>query len=137
MQSKANLTFLYITIDYAREAPIGALARSEDNTPASRSKRASVNEDMRYKQASVNEDMRYKRASVNEDMRYKQASVNEDMRYKRASVNEDMRYKRLSDSSMQADQLTKLTKEKGERGEITPLHRKISRGAPTTEELVN
>ena len=126
MQSKANLTFLYITIDYAREAPIGALARSEDNTPASRSKRASVNEDMRYKRASVNEDMRYKRASVNEDVRYK-----------RASVNEDMRYKRLSDSSMQADQLTKLTKEKGERGEITPLHRKISRGAPTTEELVN
>ena len=126
MQSKTNLTFLYITIEYAREAPIGALARSEDNTPASRSKRASVNEDMRYKRASVNEDVRYKRASVNEDIRYK-----------RASVNEDMRYKRLSDSSMQADQLTKLTKEKGERGEITPLHRKISRGAPTTEELVN
>ena len=102
-------------LDYAREAPIGALARSEDNTPAARSKRASVNEDMRYKRASVNEDMRFRRTSVNEDMRFRQ----------------------LSDSSMQADQLTKLTREKGEMGEITPIHRKISKGAPTTEELVS
>ena len=80
-------------LDYEREAPIGALARSADNTPVSRSKRA--------------------------------------------SVNEETRFKRLSDVSMQADQLTKLTKEKGEKGEITPLSRKISRGGnPTTEELV-
>ena len=81
-------------LDYEREAPIGALARSTDNTPVSRSKRA--------------------------------------------SVNEETRFKRLSDVSIQADQLTKLTKEKGEKGEITPLNRKISRGGnPTTEELVN
>lgn len=82
-------------IDYERETPIGALARSADNTPGSRSKRA--------------------------------------------SVNEDIRFKRLSDVSIQADQLTKLTKEKGEKREINPLHRKTSRtgGHPTTEELVN
>ena len=82
------------TLDYERETPIGALARSAENTPASQSKRA--------------------------------------------SINEETRFKRLSDVSAQADQLTKLTKEKGERGEITPLNRKISRGGgPTTEELVN
>ena len=70
-------------------------------------------------------------------MRYKRASVNEDMRFRRTSVNEDMRFRQLSDSSMQADQLTKLTREKGEMGEITPIHRKITKGAPTTEELVS
>lgn len=48
-----------------------------------------------------------------------------------------MRFKRLSDISMQADQLTRLTKEKGEKREITPLHRKISKTGPTTEQLVN
>lgn len=112
-------------LDYVREAPIGALARSEDITPVPRPKRASVNEDMRFKRASVNEEG------------FRRVSVNDDMRFRRTSVNEDMRFKQLSDSSMQADQLTKLTREKGERGEITPLHHKISRGAPTTEELVS
>ena len=43
----------------------------------------------------------------------------------------------LIDSYNCAAQLTKLTREKGEKGEITPLNRKISRGSgPTTEELV-
>jgi len=39
---------------------------------------------------------------------------------------------------MQADQLSQLTKEKGEKGEITPLHRKTSKSVgPTAEELVS
>jgi len=54
------------------------------------------------------------------------------MRPKRVSVNEDTRVKRLSTVSNPTEQLSKLTQERTEKREITPIHRKKS----TTAELV-